>query len=154
MRPVDLVVCGSVAVDRRGARLAKGAGYSDIELALLQEAGLIRPQTTIATTVHALQVIDEDLPEAEVSSVRGLAEFEDRGRRPRVSTLIFSSGAVGATEDDWHVMLLANTSRPSGDRGRLSDLLPHADRPRVITSLATRLDRLGVHAGDVSRSRW
>lgn len=64
MDPVDLIICGSVAVDRRGARLGKGAGYSDIEVALLQEAGLIGPGTTIATTVHQLQVLDEDLPEA------------------------------------------------------------------------------------------
>lgn len=39
MQPVDLIVCGSVAVNRRGVRLGKGAGYSDIEVALLQEAG-------------------------------------------------------------------------------------------------------------------
>ncbi len=63
MRPVDLIVCGSVAVNRHGARLGKGAGYSDIEVALLQEAGLIGPETTIVTTVHSLQVVDEDLPE-------------------------------------------------------------------------------------------
>lgn len=62
---IDLIVCGSVAVDRRGARLGKGAGYSDIEVALLAEAGLIGPHTTIVTTVHPLQVSDEDLPEAE-----------------------------------------------------------------------------------------
>ncbi len=41
MRPVDLVVCGSVAVNRAGARLGKGAGYSDIEMAILAEAGLL-----------------------------------------------------------------------------------------------------------------
>lgn len=50
MRPVDLIVCGSVAVDRRGARLGKGAGYFDIEMALLQEAGLIGPSTTTTTS--------------------------------------------------------------------------------------------------------
>jgi 5-formyltetrahydrofolate cyclo-ligase len=63
MRPVDLIVCGSVAVNRDGARLGKGAGYSDIEVALLQEAGLIGPRTVIATTVHPLQVLSEALPE-------------------------------------------------------------------------------------------
>jgi len=65
MRPVDLVVCGSVAVNRRGVRLGKGAGYSDIEIALLTEAGLIRPDTVIVTTVHQLQVVDAELPETE-----------------------------------------------------------------------------------------
>jgi 5-formyltetrahydrofolate cyclo-ligase len=68
MLPVDLIICGSVAVDRRGVRLGKGAGYSDIEFALLQEAGLIGPQTTIVTTVHPLQVVDEDLPEPSTTS--------------------------------------------------------------------------------------
>lgn len=65
LRTVDLVVCGSVAVNREGVRLGKGAGYSDIEVALLQEAGLIGPGTVILTTVHPLQVVAEPLPEAE-----------------------------------------------------------------------------------------
>lgn len=65
MRRVDIVVCGSVAVNRRGTRLGKGAGYSDIEVALLQEAGRIGPSTVIVTTVHPLQVIDEPIPETE-----------------------------------------------------------------------------------------
>lgn len=65
MQPVDLVICGSVVVNRDGVRLGKGAGYSDIEIALLQEAGLIGPATTIVTTVHSLQVVDEPLPETE-----------------------------------------------------------------------------------------
>jgi 5-formyltetrahydrofolate cyclo-ligase len=65
MRPVDLIVCGSVAVNRQGVRVGKGAGYSDIEVALLTEAGLIRPETVIVTTVHQLQVVDGELPETE-----------------------------------------------------------------------------------------
>jgi 5-formyltetrahydrofolate cyclo-ligase len=65
MQPINMVVCGSVAVSRNGARLGKGAGYSDIEVALLHEAGLITPATVIATTVHDLQVITDPIPEAE-----------------------------------------------------------------------------------------
>lgn len=65
MQPVDLIICGSVAVNRQGVRLGKGAGYSDIEVALLQEAGLIGPHTTIVTTVHSLQVVDDELPETK-----------------------------------------------------------------------------------------
>ncbi|PXY16972.1 5-formyltetrahydrofolate cyclo-ligase [Prauserella flavalba] len=63
--PIDLIICGSVAVNRGGVRLGKGAGYSDLEVALLQEAGVIGPDTTIVTTVHALQVVDTPLPETE-----------------------------------------------------------------------------------------
>ncbi|MPZ65809.1 MAG: 5-formyltetrahydrofolate cyclo-ligase [Pseudonocardiaceae bacterium] len=65
MRPVDLIVCGTVAVNRHGVRIGKGAGYSDIEVGLLAEAGLIGPATIIVTTVHELQVIDEPLPQDE-----------------------------------------------------------------------------------------
>jgi 5-formyltetrahydrofolate cyclo-ligase len=60
---VDLVVCGSVAVNREGARIGKGGGFSDLEVAFLVEAGVIRPDTILATTVHPLQVVDEPLPE-------------------------------------------------------------------------------------------
>jgi 5-formyltetrahydrofolate cyclo-ligase len=65
MTRVDLVVCGSVAVNRQGARLGKGGGYSDLEFALLVEAGRIDRGTRLATTVHPLQVLDEDLPETD-----------------------------------------------------------------------------------------
>jgi 5-formyltetrahydrofolate cyclo-ligase len=60
---VDLVVCGSVAVNRQGARIGKGGGFSDLEVAFLVEAGVIRSDTVLATTVHPLQVVDEALPE-------------------------------------------------------------------------------------------
>lgn len=65
MRPVDLVVTGSVAVNSTGARIGKGAGYGDIEVALLAEAGLVGPETTICTTVHDLQVVDRAIPETD-----------------------------------------------------------------------------------------
>ncbi|WP_017589693.1 5-formyltetrahydrofolate cyclo-ligase [Nocardiopsis ganjiahuensis] len=65
MRPVDVVVCGSVAVNRQGVRIGKGAGYSDIEMALLAQAGLIGERTLVVTTVHTLQLIDEPVPAAE-----------------------------------------------------------------------------------------
>ncbi len=65
MRKIDLVVCGTVAVNRSGARIGKGGGYSDLEFGLLTEAGLIDDRTVIATTVHEVQVLDEDLPETD-----------------------------------------------------------------------------------------
>lgn len=88
LQPVDLVICGSVAVNREGVRIGKGAGYSDIEVALLAEAGLIGAQTTIATTVHDLQLIDEPLPVTEhdfgvdVIVTPNAAIHCDRSRRP------------------------------------------------------------------------
>jgi 5-formyltetrahydrofolate cyclo-ligase len=60
--PIDIVVCGSVAVNHDGVRIGKGAGYSDREVALLAEAGLLKSGTTFVTTVHVRQVLDEVLP--------------------------------------------------------------------------------------------
>lgn len=65
VRRVDLVVCGTVAVNRKGVRIGKGGGYSDLEFGLLAERGLIDDGTAIATTVHPLQVLDEELPETD-----------------------------------------------------------------------------------------
>jgi 5-formyltetrahydrofolate cyclo-ligase len=56
MEPVDLVVTGCVAVGEDGARLGKGGGFSDLELALAAAAGLVGPDTTVVTTVHDVQV--------------------------------------------------------------------------------------------------
>ncbi|MEP7105610.1 MAG: 5-formyltetrahydrofolate cyclo-ligase [Chloroflexota bacterium] len=62
---LDLVVCGVVAVNPQGVRIGKGGGFSDLELALLVEAGLVDDATVIATTVHEVQVLEEELPETE-----------------------------------------------------------------------------------------
>jgi 5-formyltetrahydrofolate cyclo-ligase len=63
MDPIDLVVCGSVAVNRLGVRVGKGGGFSDLEFGLLTEAGLIGGGTTLVTTVHPVQILDQHLPE-------------------------------------------------------------------------------------------
>jgi 5-formyltetrahydrofolate cyclo-ligase len=65
MRPVDLVVAGSVAVNRTGARVGKGGGYSDLEYALGRTFGLISPETPVVTTVHPLQIVEEPIPMLE-----------------------------------------------------------------------------------------
>jgi 5-formyltetrahydrofolate cyclo-ligase len=66
LEPVDLVVTGCVAVDRSGARLGKGGGFSDLEYALAWEAGLVGPDTVVVTTVHDVQVLAEgDIPMTE-----------------------------------------------------------------------------------------
>ena len=65
MQKVDLVVCGSVAVSRLGARVGKGGGYSDLEFALLTEEKKIGRNTPIVTSVHPLQIVDEEIPMTE-----------------------------------------------------------------------------------------
>ena len=60
MPPIDLVVSGSVAVDGSGNRVGKGEGYSDLEWGVLSELGLVGAETPVVTTVHELQVREED----------------------------------------------------------------------------------------------
>lgn len=60
MQPIDLVTVGCVAVTREGGRTGKGAGFADLELAMLQEFNLIQSTTPIITTVHPLQIVDRD----------------------------------------------------------------------------------------------
>jgi 5-formyltetrahydrofolate cyclo-ligase len=62
VRKIDLIVCGSVAVNRRGARVGKGGGYSDLEFALLTEEKRIDRKTPIVTSVHRLQIVNEEIP--------------------------------------------------------------------------------------------
>ena len=59
---IDLIVSGSVAVAESGTRIGKGEGYSDLEFAVLSELGAVDEATTVATTVHERQVLD-DLPD-------------------------------------------------------------------------------------------
>ena len=61
VKPVDLIVCGSVAVNGQGARVGKGGGYSDLEFGLLREAGAVGARTLIVTTVHPLQVVPQPI---------------------------------------------------------------------------------------------
>ncbi|MBO8174351.1 MAG: 5-formyltetrahydrofolate cyclo-ligase [Thermococcus sp.] len=55
---IDLIVEGSVAVDRNCNRLGKGEGYGDIEWAILSLLGKVDRRTPIATTVSELQIVD------------------------------------------------------------------------------------------------
>jgi 5-formyltetrahydrofolate cyclo-ligase len=59
---VDLIVAGSVAVNRQGVRVGKGGGFSDLEYAIGRQVGAIDGKTTVATTVHPIQLVNGDLP--------------------------------------------------------------------------------------------
>jgi 5-formyltetrahydrofolate cyclo-ligase len=56
---VDLVIEGSVAVDKSGNRLGKGGGYGDREISELISEKAIKPSTPVVTTIHEIQIIGE-----------------------------------------------------------------------------------------------
>jgi 5-formyltetrahydrofolate cyclo-ligase len=87
---IDLVLCGSVAVNLKGARVGKGGGFSDIEYGALIEAGKIDDHTVVATTVHPIQILrenlmvtDHDLPVDVIATPRAVIEVERTYDRPR-----------------------------------------------------------------------
>jgi 5-formyltetrahydrofolate cyclo-ligase len=84
--------------------VGKGGGFSDLEFALLAERGLVGDGTTIATTVHPLQVVEEELPETE-------HDF-------RVDLIVTPDGAV-------------RTPRPGRPQGVLWDHLDDAKRAEI-----------------------
>ncbi len=58
VKKVDMIIAGSVAVDRNGGRIGKGGGYSDLEFAIARHFNLIQDETPIVSTVHPVQVVD------------------------------------------------------------------------------------------------
>ena len=87
---LDLILCGTVAVNLKGARIGKGGGFSDLEYALLAEAGSVSAKTVVATTVHPIQILREnlpvtghDIPVDVIATPRAVIEVERDYPRPR-----------------------------------------------------------------------
>ncbi|HEX2274177.1 MAG TPA: 5-formyltetrahydrofolate cyclo-ligase [Acidimicrobiales bacterium] len=120
LEPVDLVVTGCVAVGEDGARLGKGGGFSDLELALAAAAGLVGRETVVVTTVHDLQVrpagtvprADHDVGVDVVVTPTRVIRPRRRGRRvaPRLRWEELTEEKVAA------IPLLASLRRAEGRR--------------------------------------
>lgn len=78
---VDIAIIGSVAVDLRGNRIGKGAGYGDKEISFLKNNN---PNLLVGTLVHSSQVMDdfsylmelEDIPVDFILTEKGLKKIE------------------------------------------------------------------------------
>jgi len=57
---LDFCVVGSVAVGRAGGRTGKGAGFADLETGIFRELGIVSATTPMATTVHSLQLVQDE----------------------------------------------------------------------------------------------
>lgn len=63
MEKIELAIVGCVAASTAGGRTGKGAGFADLELAMLQQFDLIHAKMAIATTIHEEQLVPpEALP--------------------------------------------------------------------------------------------
>ncbi len=97
--PIDLVVVGSVAVTRDGARIGKGEGYSEMEYGILRELELVSRSTPIITTVHDLQIVESiPLEDHDISVdyvVTPTQTLATRPSKPRPNGIIWSKIAPG-----------------------------------------------------------
>jgi 5-formyltetrahydrofolate cyclo-ligase len=62
MDNVDLIIIGSVAVNKSGGKIGKGGGFSDLEYAICREFNIVNEETSTLSTVHNCQVINDDIP--------------------------------------------------------------------------------------------
>src|SRR5919197_1786697 len=129
MRPVDLVVCGSVAVNRKGARVGKGGGFSDLEFGLLSEAGLIGERTVVATTVHPCQVLEEDLPETTHDFRVDVIVTPEEVIRPRRRRRREHPGIVWADLAEDRISKIPALASLSRGRPGLIEFDPNTPRP-------------------------
>src|SRR5262249_50002242 len=90
MKPVDLILCGSVAVRSDGSRVGKGGGYSDLEYAIALELGIVTSRSPILTTVHPLQITKEkialkphDIPVDFIVTPDDIIECKTKLARPK-----------------------------------------------------------------------
>jgi 5-formyltetrahydrofolate cyclo-ligase len=86
MERIDLIVSGSVAVNRDGARVGKGEGFSDLEFAVLRGFDLVDGETTTVTTVHERQVVGDVPPPASHDVPMDLVVTPDRTVRTGATT--------------------------------------------------------------------
>lgn len=98
---IDAIVMGCVAVTRDGRRLGKGHGYADLEYAILRELG--HPAVPVATTVHALQILEDfpteahDVPVSIVATPAQLIQVAEP--LPKPAGIDWSSLTAGALEE-------------------------------------------------------
>lgn len=90
IEPLDFCVVGSVAVGLAGGRTGKGAGFADLETGIFRELGIVSAQTPMATTIHSLQLVPDELVVIEahdspldyIATESGLFETGNRMPRP------------------------------------------------------------------------
>jgi len=90
MGSIDLIVTGSVAIDRKGHRIGKGEGYAEIEYGIMRDLGLVGEDVLVATTIHDLQLVDYiprepyDLAVDIAATPRRLLRFESAEKPPGI----------------------------------------------------------------------
>jgi len=155
MEPIDLVVCGSVAVNAQGVRVGKGGGFSDLELALLvtrvgQPAGdraASGPQRREATAQsvsldlkedvrlrEAGQAMSTETPEANAGRRRGADGGSGRRRQNDLPAVGRPADARGGVHREPDVADVRQRRASAVDPGPYAHV--ETVDPRPLTELA------------------
>ncbi|XP_050547575.1 uncharacterized protein LOC126909201, partial [Daktulosphaira vitifoliae] len=89
---IDMIVLGSVAVDKKGRRIGIGNGFCDLEFVILNSMNMVSENTVIVTVVHDAQVFDDlpadifmpyDVPVDIIITPNEIIRVENRLDRPK-----------------------------------------------------------------------
>ncbi|XP_050429463.1 uncharacterized protein LOC126838796 isoform X2 [Adelges cooleyi] len=89
---IDMIILGSVAVDKKGRRIGIGNGFCDLEFVILNSMNMVTENTVIVTVVHDAQVFDNlpadifmpyDVPVDIIITPHEIIRVENRIERPK-----------------------------------------------------------------------
>lgn len=89
---IDMIILGSVAVDKKGRRIGIGNGFCDLEFVILSSMNMVTDNTIIVTIVHDVQVFDilptdifkpYDVPVDIIITSKEIIRVENRLDRPK-----------------------------------------------------------------------
>lgn len=89
---IDMIILGSVAVDKKGRRIGIGNGFCDLEFVILSSMNMVTDNTVVVTIVHDVQVFDTlpndifkpyDVPVDIIITSSEIIRVENRLDRPK-----------------------------------------------------------------------
>ncbi|XP_022162747.1 uncharacterized protein LOC111028416 isoform X2 [Myzus persicae] len=89
---IDMIILGSVAVDKKGRRIGIGNGFCDLEFVILSSLNMVTDNTVVVTIVHDVQVFDTlptdifkpyDVPVDIIITSNEIIRVENRLDRPK-----------------------------------------------------------------------
>uniref|UniRef100_A0A2S2NFS7 Methenyltetrahydrofolate synthase domain-containing protein n=1 Tax=Schizaphis graminum TaxID=13262 RepID=A0A2S2NFS7_SCHGA len=89
---IDMIILGSVAVDKKGRRIGIGNGFCDLEFVILSSMNMVTDNTVVVTIVHDVQVFDSlpndifkpyDVPVDIIITSNEIIRVENRLNRPK-----------------------------------------------------------------------
>ncbi|XP_003246078.1 uncharacterized protein LOC100160598 isoform X2 [Acyrthosiphon pisum] len=89
---IDMIILGSVAVDKKGRRIGIGNGFCDLEFVILSSMNMVTDNTVVVTIVHDVQVFDTlptdifkpyDVPVDIIITSNEIIRVENRLDRPK-----------------------------------------------------------------------